>query len=373
VEELRSRVKKLTFVVALGTHPVPDESDLLRPFGLDPAEKRERYGDVEILPHRWNDPATFQHVGTFSSKRIAELTDGLFSQEVAIAVNRLIVDHDVTLICGPVFPHEVVGFSGGHKYIFPGIGQEEFINVFHWLGAVITTPRVIGTRDTPVRRLVEEAAKFLPGSRYAICIVVKKADTHGIFCGDVVDAWRAATELSSQVHIVTKPRPFRSVLAHMPAMYKDIWLAGKGMYKLEGVVADGGELIIYAPHIKDISFSHGDVLNEIGYHVRDYFLKQWDRFKRQPGGVLAHSTHVRGIGAYGDDGVEKPRIDVVLATSIPEKQCRRVALGYRDPETIDIRDWQDREDEGLLYVPQAGETLYRLEDLPAWARSDQFV
>ena len=366
VEELRGKTARLSFLVAIGTHAVPPEEELLRPFGLDPETKKRNYSDIDILPHRWNDPATFKKVGTFSADRIAGLTDGLFSLEVNVAVNKLIFDYDVILIVGPVFPHEVVGFSGGHKYIFPGVGEKEFINFFHWLGAVITNPKIIGNRDTPVRRLVEAAAEFIEIPRRAICLVVKDPDVYGVFAGEVLPAWREACALSGLVNVVTKPRPFKSVLAHMPRMYKDIWLAGKGMYKLENVVEDGGELIIYAPHITEISYSHGDVLELVGYHVRDYFLKQWDRFKHHPWGVLAHSTHVRGIGVY-ENGIEKPRVKVTLATGIPEKKCRSVNLGYRDPASINITEWRGREEEGILYVPHAGEVLYRLENPPSWA------
>jgi len=124
-------------------------------------------------------------------------------------------------------------------------------------------------------------------------------------------------------------------------------------------VADGGELIIYAPHITEVSVTHGKIIEEIGYHVRDYFVKQMDRFGHIPGGVMAHSTHVKGIGTY-ENGVEKPRVNVVLATGIPEEICRKINLGYRDPTTIEVEEWEDREDEGILYVPKAGEMLYRL-------------
>ncbi len=142
-------------------------------------------------------------------------------------------------------------------------------------------------------------------------------------------------------------------------MYVDMWTGGKCMYKLEPVVADGGEVVIYAPHITEISYTHGRVLDEIGYHVRDYFVKQWERFKDYPWGVLAHSTHLQGIGTY-EDGVERPRIRVTLATGIPRERCEKVGLGYMDPSTIDPREWQGREDEGILVVPKAGEMLYRM-------------
>jgi hypothetical protein len=88
-----------------------------------------------------------------------------------------------------------------------------------------------------------------------------------------------------------------------------------------------------------------------------------ERFAGVPGGVLAHSTHVKGLGSY-EDGIERPRARVVLATGIPEALCRKINLGYRDPATIDVAAWRGREAEGCLQVPDSGETLYRLRDDP---------
>ena len=167
--------------------------------------------------------------------------------------------------------------------------------------------------------------------------------------------------VSAELHVEWVDAPYRTVLSCAPEMYRDLWVGGKCMYKLEPVVADGGELIIYAPHITEVSRTHGAVLEEIGYHVRDYFTAQWDRFKHHPWGVLAHSTHVRGAGTY-QDGVERPRVEVVLATGLSEETCRRIGLGYLDPANIDVADYQGREDEGVLCVPRAGERLYRLRD-----------
>ena len=142
-------------------------------------------------------------------------------------------------------------------------------------------------------------------------------------------------------------------------MYDDLWVGGKCMYKVEPAVADGGRVIIHAPHISRISPVHGAVLREIGYHVRDFFLKQWDRYSRYPWGVLAHSTHLRGAGEY-TGGIEQPRIRVTLATGIPEERCRRIGLGHEDPRSIDPATWANREEEGVLLVRRAGEMLYRV-------------
>ena len=132
------------------------------------------------------------------------------------------------------------------------------------------------------------------------------------------------------------------------------------MYKLEPVVADDGEVILYAPHISEVSYTHGKIIDQIGYHVRDYFTRQWDRFKDYPWGVLAHSTHLRGIGTY-ENGIERPRIKVTLATSIPRQRCENLNLGYLDPDNIDPQEWTGREEQGILLVSKAGEILYRLE------------
>jgi hypothetical protein len=146
-------------------------------------------------------------------------------------------------------------------------------------------------------------------------------------------------------------------------MYEDLWTGGKCMYKLEPVVADGGELIIYAPHIKEVSVTHGEIIEKIGYHTRDYFVKQMEKFNDIPGGVMAHSTHVKGLGSF-ENGIENPRINVILATGIPEEMCRKINLGYRGPASINVEEWRDREDDGILYVPKAGERLYRLKNDP---------
>jgi nickel-dependent lactate racemase len=156
-------------------------------------------------------------------------------------------------------------------------------------------------------------------------------------------------------------QPYRRVLSIMPEMYDDIWTAAKGMYKMEPAIADGGEVVIYAPHISEISYTHGRVIDEIGYHVRDYFAKQWAQFQGYPWGVLAHSTHVRGLGTYDpESGIERPRIQVTLATSIPQERCDLVNLGYLDPAAIRVSEWEGREDDGILVVPKAGEMLYRV-------------
>jgi lactate racemase len=358
---LAGEVAALDYLVALGTHKLLSEESINQLVGVSAEERSSKFADVRIFNHRWDKPETFISVGRIAADAIEELTGGLMDQEVDVRLNRLIFDYDQLIICGPTFPHEVVGFSGGNKYFFPGIGGAEVINFSHWLGALITSYEVIGTKYTRVRRVIDRAASFIEKPKLCFSMVVKDKALAGLFIGSPEEAYDAAADLSARLHIKWVDKPFKRVLSVVSEMYDDIWTAAKGMYKLEPVIETGGEVIIYAPHIDEISYTHGALLHEVGYHVRDYFLKQWDRFQNYPGGVLAHSTHLRGLGEFDPEtGEERPRINVTLATGISKERCRSVNLNYLNPDSINLADWEGREDEGILLVRQAGEMLYRL-------------
>lgn len=360
---LAGRVNTLHFLIALGTHPPMDEEAIYRHVGITKSEHIHNYPKARFFNHDSKDPNCLKLVGTFSEDEIAEISGGLLNKRVDVTINRMVFDYDLLLIIGPTFPHEAMGYSGGHKYLFPGISGEEIIDTFHWIGALITIPAFIGTRDTPMRRLVEKAAAMIPVERICINLVVKDHSLSGIFIGPPDETFPVAADLSEKIHIIYKNHPFKRVLSCALPMYDEIWTAGKCMYKLESVVADGGELIIYAPHISHLSAVHGPLIEKIGYHVRDYFIKQMDRFEDIPGGILAHSCNVRGIGTF-ENGVEKPRVNVILATQMSEEYCKKINLGFRDHRSINFDEWKNREDEGILYVPEAGEMLYLLKNNP---------
>jgi nickel-dependent lactate racemase len=361
-QELGPRVAALDYLVALGTHSPMSDDQLSNHIGRPVVQGRA--GDRRIFNHRWDDPATFVELGTIPARDIADLTFGRLSETVPVALNRLVVEYEHVLICGPVFPHEVVGFSGGTKYLFPGIAAPPMIHFTHWLGALITSSEVLGTIDTPVRAVINRAAALLDTPVSLLAVVVTHDGVAGVFCGDArgtYDAWRQAASLSARRHVVWLDQPFDRVLSVMPPMYADLWTAAKGVYKTEPAVADGGEVIVYAPHVREASRVHGRLLDEIGYHCRDYFLAQWDRFGGYPGGILAHSTHVKGRGTFdADQRVEEPRIKVTLATGIPKEQCEQLSLSYLDPATVDLGAWSTATESAECMVPRAGELLFRV-------------
>jgi nickel-dependent lactate racemase len=361
---LSARVAALDFLVALGTHTPMSDGRLTQHVGRQVVDGR--VGRSRIFNHNWSDPATYARLGTIPAHEVAELTGGRLSEDVPVALNRLAVEYDHVLICGPVFPHEVAGFSGGTKYLFPGIAAPEIIHFTHWLGALITNHEMIGKIDTPVRRVIDRAARLLDRPLSLLAVVVTHEGVAGVFCGDTAEAWRQAAMLSSRRHVVWVDEPYDRVLSVMPRLYDDLWTAAKGMYKVEPAIADEGEVIIYAPHVAEVSHTHGRLLDEIGYHCRDYFLAQWERFKQYPGGILAHSTHVKGRGTFDSaSGVETPRIKVTLATGIPRERCERVNLGHLDPDAIDVERARAEWGKNSLVVPRAGELLYRVGQPPA--------
>lgn len=362
--QLGRRVSRLDYLIALGTHPPMPEEAIDNLVGVNAPERAERYPNVRIFNHHWSQPEMLQTIGVISCHEAESLTNGLLVEEVPVTLNRLIFEYDQLIICGPVFPHEVAGFSGGAKYLFPGIAGPDIINFTHWLGALVTSMHTIGIKDTVVRRVIQRAAEFVTRPLMCIALVMQGQQLHGLYIGPPAEAFSAAADLSAQLNIITVDNPFQRVLSMPSTIYDDLWTAAKAMYKTEPAISDGGEVIIYAPHITEISYTHGKLIDQIGYHVKDYFLKQWDRFKDIPGSILAHSTHVKGAGTYdAATHIETPRISVTLATGIPAERCHRVNLGYADYRKIDPEQWKGRESEGILLVPHAGEVLYRAKGL----------
>jgi nickel-dependent lactate racemase len=359
-DELLGKAAALDFLVALGTHQPLSEEAMLKHVGISAEERTGKYAGVGLFNHHWEREETFAELGVITRAETLEISSGMLGLDVPVRVNRLVLDYDVVIVMGPVFPHEVAGFSGGDKYFFPGISGPEVINFTHWLGALITSYHIIGAARTPVRAVIERAAALIPTPKLYLCAVTKSEGVYGLYAGRDDSAWNAAAALSAQLHVRYVEQPYQTVVSVLPRMYDDLWTGAKGMYKMEPVISDGGEVIIYAPHLTEISYTHGKVIDQIGYHVRDYFVKQWDKFADYPWGVLAHSTHLRGIGTY-ENGIERPRITVTLATGIPRERTERVNLSYRSPEEFDLSQWTGREDEGILVVPHAGETLYRLK------------
>ena len=363
VDVLRD-ARQLDFMVALGTHPPLSEESIHKLVGVTAQERMTTFKHIGLLNHAWDTLSALTSLGIIEQDEIKQIAGknwhSSLPSEVNIRINKAALEYEHIIILGPTFPHEVVGFSGGAKYLFPGISGADMINATHWLGALAGVVGTIGIKDTPVRAMIHAAATRLQTPLTVIALVVERKGLSGLFIGDYLSAWNEAAELSAERHIHWVNKPFRRVLSCAPAMYDELWTGAKAMYKLEPAVALDGEVVIYAPHLDVVSHVHGRYIYEVGYHILPYFLNDWDRFKHIPLGVLAHSTHLRGSGVM-ENGIEKPNVRVTLASKISPEDCARLNLGYLDPATVNVSEWKDKEEQGILYVPKAGEILYRLK------------
>src|SRR5215469_6239927 len=201
-EQLAPRVEQLDYLIALGTHPPMPQKAIDHLVGMTEVERAERYPNVEIFNHEWHNPHMLHTIGIIPRSEVAELSGGLLVDDVPVTLNRMILEYDLLLICGPVFPHEVAGFSGGAKYLFPGIAGPEIIDFTHWLGALTTSMRTIGVKDTPVRRVITQAAGFVKRPILCIAMVMQGSELHGLYIGDYQEAWSQAADLSAQLNII---------------------------------------------------------------------------------------------------------------------------------------------------------------------------
>ncbi len=180
---------RLDFLIALGTHPFLTEAQKLSRVGITASQKARLYPRTRILNHRWDRPGTFRHLGRIDGKTMGELSGGAWREDLEISINRRILDYDRLLVLGPVYPHEIAGFSGRGKYLFPGICGPDFIDASHWLAALRSNLGTIGVRDTPARALIERACALVPTPVTYLNLVVAEGRLAGLFIGEEREPW----------------------------------------------------------------------------------------------------------------------------------------------------------------------------------------
>jgi nickel-dependent lactate racemase len=355
------RIKKYDALVAQGTHSPMTDREKRAKVG---AENRQIQGLGQIFDHEWANPEKLVTIGKLDAARIKEITGGLLDQPITLTVNRLLAagQYDTILIFGTTMPHEVAGFSGGAKYFFPGVAGPELTHATHWLGALASIEKVIGRIETPTRHLFEAAADFVPARVITLNSVVSRDHAHlrtyGLFCGDFRQAIRKAAEVSRHVHIKYTGRKYRRVVALLDVHLEDMWVGGKASYRLGPVIEEGGELIIYAPHLSSLSKVHGRLIKKYGYQplerIRE-LVAQSDEL-RQNLCVAAHLAHVSFAGRKAPDGSIVPRYKITLSSRLSEEACQEVNFGYLDTQKFQRESYQG--DPDTFIVENAGRDLY---------------
>src|SRR6266404_2812412 len=356
------QISQLDALVAQGTHvPMTDE------------EKRSKIGANEnsvpglghVYDHQWNVPEELVTIGELSAARVTELTGGLITNAVPVNLNRRLGPgvYDTVLIFSATVPHEVAGFAGGAKYLFPGVAGPDLTHATHWLGALAGIENVIGRVETPTRHMIEAAADFVAAKIITLNSVITREEdnrlrTHALFAGDFRDAFRRAAEVSRHVHIKYTGRKYKRVVALLDRHYDELWVGGKASYKLGSIIEERGELIIYAPQLNQLSATHGHLIEKYGYapleQVREMVAGS-DELRANLC-VAAHLAHVSYGSAPNAAGRLEPRYRITLASAVTEADCLRVNLGFLDHRHFKLADY--RTDPETFVVEDAGRDLY---------------
>ncbi|HLM24766.1 MAG TPA: lactate racemase domain-containing protein [Pyrinomonadaceae bacterium] len=347
-------------LVAQGTHPAMSESQKLLKIGATNFSG-------QLFDHRWDEPDELVTIGELSAATVQQLTNGLIEHAVPVSINKLLAPgiYDTVLVFGATVPHEVAGFAGGAKYFFPGVAGPELTHTTHWLGALAGIENIIGQVETPTRHLIEAATDFIPARIISLNTVVSRDAenelvTYALFTGDIREAFRRAAEVSRRIHIRYTGRKYRRVVALLDSHYDELWVGGKASYKLGAIIEEGGELIIYAPHLTKLSETHGALIEKYGYapleSVRDMLGVSPEL--RENLCIAAHLAHVAYAGRLDDQGKVVPRYKITMATGLDEETCKRVNLGYVDHRMFNYE--QMRSDPDTLIVKDAGRDLYQL-------------
>ncbi|TFB09195.1 DUF2088 domain-containing protein [Candidatus Atribacteria bacterium MT.SAG.1] len=368
--ELKNReINQIDFLNAGGTHRAMTTEEIRCKLGLS-----SQFNFTNFYNHEYNNPQRLITVGKISAAFVAEKTKGELSQSIPVVVNKLITeDYDLIIALSGTLPHEAAGYAGGLKMFFPGISGPEVIDFLHWAAVLIGIPRIIGTVNNPTREVINKGSSYIFDKIKAPTISFnmvfeegeKEVIPKGIYTGmgyeGFIETYQKAAKASSRLHIIYIEQPLKFVVQVIDKSYDEIWTAGKGSYKLQspGVMAKGGEIIIYAPHINcfhsrpEMDFA----LKQIGYHCKDYvkkYLKSNPEFSKN---IAAHVINVRGAGNLDvNSGKEEFDFKITLATGISKEVCESVGLGYKEPDSIHREDFIRP---GKLWIENGGKYLLK--------------
>jgi len=356
-------VAQFDALVAQGTHGPMSDDEKRAKIGINDGNAAPGLG--QIFDPQWNVAEELTTIGELSADEVTSLTHGLMNKPVEVNLNRRLGPgiYDTILIFSATVPHEVAGFAGGAKYLFPGVAGPDLTHATHWLGALASIENVIGRVETPTRQMIEAAADFVSAQIITLNSVVTRDDdnrlrTHALFAGDFRRAFRRAAEVSREVHIKYTGRKYKRVVALLDEHYDELWVGGKASYKLGAIIEEGGELIIYAPHLRSISETHGRLIEKYGYapldRVREMVALSTELQSNLA--VAAHLAHVSYAGQRDEQGRVVPRYRITMASALDEETCRRVHLGFMDYRKFRREEYEH--DPDTLVVERAGRDLY---------------
>lgn len=353
---------------ALGTHLPLGETERTVMFGEIPADR--------FFVHDWRRDLV--EIGEVPSSRLAEFSEGLVDYPVKVEINKRLMekDYDLVVSIGQVVPHEVVGMANYNKNIFVGCGGKEIIDKSHFLGAVYGMERIMGRDHSPPRRLFDYAEEqFLGGIplQYILTVTTAAADggirLHGLFIGRERRVFEEAVRSSQEHNLILLDRPLPKAVVYLdPAEFKSTWLGNKAVYRLRMAVADGGELIIIAPGIRQFGEDKGidRLIRKYGYAGRDRILE-----------LVAEQEDLQenlSAAAHLIHGSPEGRFRVVYAPGgLTRDEIEQVNFAYMDLAEAENRYNPAALQEGFNTVN--GEEVYFVKNpgLGLWAERQRFA
>ena len=351
---------------ALGTHDPMTEAQLDSMFPGLPKSL--------IRPHRWRTDVT--EIGRVPSDYVTEVTEGIYTREWPVEVNRLLAErtHDLILSIGQVVPHEVIGMANYNKNLFVGTGGRRGINESHFIGAAYGMERMMGVADTPLRKILNYAQDNFCSDwplLYVQTVVAAKPEgglaLRGLYIGDDVECFHRACELSTQVNFTALDQPPKKIVVYLDeAKFHSTWLGNKAIYRTRMAIADGGELIILAPGVSTFGEDReiDRLVYKYGYRTTPEVMQavETNADLRQNLGAAAHLIH----------GSPENRFRVTYCPGhLSQAEIEAVGYEYADLDTMLKRYNPEQLKPGTNLVD--GEEIYYVPKpaLGLWASRDR--
>ena len=362
---------RLTDVMpALGTHTPMTPEQISSMFPTVPPEK--------FRVHDWrHDVVT---VGEVPREYLAEVSEGRVSYSWPAQVNKMLLDpsFDLILSIGQVVPHEVIGMANYTKNIFVGVGGAEGINKSHFLGASYGMERIMGRARTPVRDVLEYArTQFIHDLPIVYILTVRAKDedsgevvTRGLFIGDDFECFEMASKLSLETNFIMVDHEIRKCIVWLdPAEFKSTWLGNKAVYRTRMALADGADLIILAPALKEFG-EDPDIdrlIRKYGYKGTPHTLEATDANKELQDNLSAsaHLIHGSSEGRF--------RIPYCPGPGVTKEEIESVGFAYGNLDEMLKRYPENKMKDGWNTMPD-GEEVYYISNpaLGLWAYPSRF-
>ncbi len=287
---------------AIGTHTPMGSGQLEHMFAGVPLEL--------FKVHNWR--TDIETLGEVPAAFIREQSEGKLDYAWPAQVNKLISQggFDLILSIGQVVPHEVIGMANYTKNILIGTGGRESINRSHYLGAVYGMERIMGRAETPVRAVLNYASERFLGHLpivYVHTVVGRRAGgglaVRGLYIGDDRECFLEAAALSLKVNFEIVEKPMQKAVVYLdPREFHSTWIGNKAVYRTRMALADGAELIILAPGVREFGEDKGidALIRKYGYHGTPATLKavQENPELARDLSAAAHLIHASSEGRF---------------------------------------------------------------------------